>query len=165
MPYPKDIREALARHTPELGDGCQRWEGNLRSTGYGRVTFKRKSYYAHRVAWELVNGAIPEGMTVDHECHNLDATCPGGVACPHRACVRVDHLRLVTPAMNTFNAGHIHRTGRCKRGHEVADENVYWIRGQATCRTCHLMRQRLYESRSIHKDQIRAKATAPEVSR
>src|SRR5690606_16828984 len=44
----------------------------------------------HRYVWESVNGPIPEGLVVDHICHN-------------RACVNAEHLRLATRAQNNMN--------------------------------------------------------------
>jgi hypothetical protein len=36
------------------------------SHGYIRVGYRKKLYYAHRIIWEIHNGAIPEGMLLDH---------------------------------------------------------------------------------------------------
>jgi hypothetical protein len=37
---------------------------------------------------------------LDHLCHNADLQCPGGRGCPHRRCVRPDHLEVVTRQVN-----------------------------------------------------------------
>lgn len=49
-----------------------------------------KVRYAHRLAWEAENGPIPDGIKVDHKCHN-------------RACVRTSHMQLVNNAKNLEN--------------------------------------------------------------
>lgn len=72
------------------GNGCTRWAGWLGPDGYGKFKTGGKSVFAHRYAWERVNGPIPEGMVIDHACHNT-------------ACVNIDHLRLATPEENTRN--------------------------------------------------------------
>ncbi len=46
---------------------CWIWTGGISSSGYGSFGVggsKGQMYNAHRVAWELVNGPIPEGMFV-----------------------------------------------------------------------------------------------------
>ena len=54
-------------------DDCWEWVGARYPQGYGRIhrwgTDNRNSY-THRVAWELVNGTIPDGMCVCHHCDN-----------------------------------------------------------------------------------------------
>lgn len=49
---------------------CWLWFGKIEWDGYGRVKYKGKSYRAHRVAWELVNGEIEDGLLVLHRCDN-----------------------------------------------------------------------------------------------
>src|SRR5262245_35045500 len=51
-------------------DACWPWMGS-KDKGYGRISWLGKTYPAHHLAWILVNGPIPEGLNV---CHN----CPGG---------------------------------------------------------------------------------------
>lgn len=50
-------------------DECWIWK-NGRSHGYGCVRWYGRHAQAHRLAWELTNGAIPEGMCVCHHCDN-----------------------------------------------------------------------------------------------
>jgi hypothetical protein len=51
------------------GDACWPWTGCL-SNGYGRLSFQRSLTSAHRVAYTLTNGPIPDGLHVLHACDN-----------------------------------------------------------------------------------------------
>lgn len=79
-------------------DECWLWTAHL-CTGYGRIKVAGKDILAHRVAYQLVRGDIPEGMDVDHRCLN-------------RPCVNPAHLRLVTRKQNNEHQRAAYRNSR-----------------------------------------------------
>lgn len=60
--------------------------------GYLKVRLDSVLYYAHRVAYAIANGAIPDGAEIDHI---------NGVRNDNRLC----NLRLVSPMDNRHNQG------------------------------------------------------------
>ena len=48
--------------------GCHLWSASVNNFGYGKFGIYPKWVLAHRYAWELENGPIPEGKCVLHHC-------------------------------------------------------------------------------------------------
>ena len=117
--------------------GCMLWLAYVDPDGYGRFNRGGKNGKidrAHRVSYELAYGEIPEGMVLDHLCRN-------------RACVRPDHLEVVTKGENVLRGiGPVAvnaQMSHCPRGHPYSGDNLYLYRGKyRRCRTCHRERSR-----------------------
>src|SRR5229473_6561177 len=86
-------------HCPELGP-CWVWTEAKMTSGYGVFYLNGKQIGAHRAAYILFTGDIPEGMDIDHLCHSGDGSCTKGKDCPHRLCVNPAHLKPATRLQN-----------------------------------------------------------------
>jgi HNH endonuclease len=114
---------------------CWEWIGTKNEYGYGIKTVNNKAVRAHRLSWEIHNGAIPKNLCVCHKCDN-----PG--------CVRPDHLFLGTKKDNNRDKGNKGRhpcslKTHCPSGHEYTEENTNINpKGSRDCRACD--RERYY---------------------
>lgn len=81
----------------QKGPGCWLWTGGSRD-GYGTFTerYRGKTHLAHRLAYELVLGPVPEEKQLDHRCRNT-------------LCVNPAHLRPVTHKQNMEHQAGAHR--------------------------------------------------------
>jgi len=52
----------------DSANACWLWIGALRPNGYGVTKYQGRRWAAHRLAWVLTNGSIPDGMLVCHRC-------------------------------------------------------------------------------------------------
>jgi hypothetical protein len=59
-----------ARVRRGLKDECWLWVGPRTSQGYGTVKYLGQTRKAHREAYRLARGEIPDGMHVLHDCDN-----------------------------------------------------------------------------------------------
>lgn len=128
---------------------CWLWTGARSKAGYGqfRPVCSGKSHATHRYAYELLVGPIPDGLTLDHLCHNADNSCRGGSDCPHRACVWPDHLEPATRGENVLRGVGLPaqnaRKTHCVRGHPFNLANTYRAaNGYRMCRACCRIRAR-----------------------
>lgn len=72
----------------QIENHCWVWKGYRDRKGYGQVWYKGRAHWTHRLAYAAYVGEIPEGVTVDHVCHN-----PG--------CFNPEHLALETLSNNS----------------------------------------------------------------
>lgn len=147
--------ERFMSHLIKLDNGCWEWD-TVTKTGYGGPFGAGgrggKNYRPHRWSYEYFRGPIPEGMTIDHVCHNPDM-CTGGTSCTHRRCVNPDHMDVVTTQVNTAR-GHGPKRGiaasnakraaktHCPQGHEKTPDNTRVYNGSMHCMIC--KRERRY---------------------
>lgn len=121
-PKPRPIVSTVERFRSKVDfsspDGCWLWTAAL-ITGYGSFWDGVRTVLAHRWSWEAANGAIPEGLVLDHLCRN-------------RRCVNPDHLEPVTAPENTLRGpGSV---THCVRGHALPERDVNGSRGR--CKEC-----------------------------
>src|SRR5437773_10375437 len=94
---------------------CWLYLGVPQNKGYGHICVNYKPVLAHRFAWILMIGEIPDGLTLDHLCRRT-------------MCVNPAHLEPVTHRVNVLRG--IGRTAinarktHCKWGHPLSGENL-----------------------------------------
>lgn len=71
-------------------DGCWTWTSTKTANGYGLFRYFGVKRLAHRIAYTLCLGPIPDGKYIDHACCN-------------RLCVNPSHLRPCTHSENCRN--------------------------------------------------------------
>ena len=106
---------------------CWLWKGVPRGDGYGSMRVAGRDWGAHRLAYTVMVGEIPEGLTIDHLCRQP-------------LCVNPRHMEPVTKRENTLRGFGITaqqaRRTHCPQGHPYSIENTYRNKGKRYCRTC-----------------------------
>ena len=137
------VLERFLSHIQIMPNGCWHWTGYLYKTGYGLFGHNSKHLQlAHRASYELHGREIPEGLALDHICHN-PRECAGGVTCQHRRCVNPDHLEPATAKHNcspersctSQTAAHaaILAKTHCPSGHPYDETNTRMYRDLQWC--------------------------------
>lgn len=101
----ESVTRFWARVVTRPETGCRVFTGHLAHKGHGVVWWFGRNEQAHRIAWQLAHGAIPEGLCVLHDC-------PGG---DNPDCVNVRHLWLGDKAANNADRDAKGRTARGDR--------------------------------------------------
>lgn len=122
----KTLEERFWAKVDKSGE-CWIWTGSKSSNGYGNIGIgapSKKNVSAHRLSYEMANGKTPEGLVIDHKCHQ-------------HACVNPDHLQAVPQKQNGEN-----RCGPSIRSTSGA-RGVFWNK-----------RARKFEARAGHNGKL-----------
>ena len=82
-----DVQRRFNQRIQKMPSGCIEFIGKRSNAGYGQLKVVNSVVHAHRVAYVLVNGPIPDGLFVCHHCDNP-------------SCVNIDHLYVGTQQDN-----------------------------------------------------------------
>lgn len=164
FPKPSDLGARwLLRVEKEGHGGCWQWTGAKWARGYGKLTLpgpEQRRISAHVWGYERFVGPVPEGMELDHTCHD-PYVCTDAASCPHRSCVNPAHLEPVPHGENVrrglapiVNGARNRSISHCPRGHEYTPANTYHRPGRPgrNCRACGAIVTRR------RKAELRAKA-------
>lgn len=138
-----ELREAIGRFEqyvlPEPNSGCWLWTGALSAGKYGSFFFNGRMMKAHRFAYYLHVGFIPERMDLDHLCRTP-------------LCCNPVHLEPVTRSENLRRSPLMDRNShktRCPQGHAYEAENLKLTkRGHRLCRECQREATREWRARN-----------------
>lgn len=86
---------------------CWVWTRAVSKKGYGRIGYKGKLWFVHRLTWTKIKGKIPKNMQIDHKCRNI-------------LCANPAHLRLVTNKQN------LEHRGPAPKNSSTGIQGVYW---------------------------------------
>ncbi len=133
------MQTAVERFWPkvEQGTGCWEWKASRNWGGYGQFWNGQRTMPAHRFAYELLVGPIPEGLQIDHLCRN-------------RGCVNPTHMEVVTNQENSRRGKAL--ITHCPQGHPYAGHNLAIQEGRRRCRRC------LHNRRKARRKRARARA-------
>ena len=154
---PKPVAERLWKRVRKTRR-CWLWTGGKippkrgRTAGYGVVWKDGRTKYVHRVAYELLVGPIPNGLTIDHMCGNPLCVKPTHL---QPLPIRDNILRGTNPAAENARKAH------CKRGHPFdATTPGRYGRPDRACRTCQRLSYRKHRRRRGVKLPYRPRLSA-----
>lgn len=148
----KTVEERFWEKVEKTPGGCWLWTAFLNPTGYGmfgigsRTDGTRRCVFAHRFAYTLLVGPIPDGLTLDHLCRV-------------HACVKPAHLEPATDRENILRspiqpAAVNARKTHCHKGHPFAGDNLRITKhGKRQCVECYRKQKR--ESQRRRRQRMR----------
>lgn len=127
---PEQRFSAFVQRTPD----CHLWTGARQSSnGYGRFGVSRgRIVFAHRFAYEMRHGKIPDGLHILHSCDNTGCVNPDHL----RAGTRIENMRDMRERGRAAWGNYQSAKTHCPKGHQYTESNTYIARGKRHCRQC-----------------------------
>jgi hypothetical protein len=111
----KQLSRIFSKVKINADTGCWEWQASRDKHGYGKISFRRKSHFVHRVIYAWVVGPVPLRRTgektaqIDH------------FHCDNTRCCNPVHLRLCPPRSNSLRSDSppalAAKKTHCVRGH------------------------------------------------
>ena len=133
------LRKQFEAQYEVADNGCWLWLGKRNNAGYGTINIFGGYALAHRLAYELYVGVVPDGLVIDHQCDT-------------RICVNYEHLKPATYQENILRGNGIAAQNaaktHCLRGHLLNGDNIYSNSNRRHCRECVRIRARKNQARA-----------------
>lgn len=126
---------------PDDPSDCWPWTAYVSKAGYGRIGWDNGiTRESHRVVYTLLVEPVPDGMVLDHTCHDPLVCTKTGRECPHRRCQNPDHMVPVTRGANALRGSGPPAVNaqkdRCDNGHLYTPETTVIDGGTRRCLLC-----------------------------
>lgn len=115
---PEQRFSAFVERTPD----CHLWTGARQSSnGYGRFGVSRgRIVFAHRFAYEMRHGKIPDGLHILHSCDNTGCVNPDHL----RAGTRIENMRDMRERGRAAWGNYQSAKTHCPKGHQYTESNT-----------------------------------------
>lgn len=106
---------------------CMEWAGSRNEHGYGGMRVDGVAIKAHRYAYELANGPIPDGMDVLHSCDNPPCCNPEHLSLGDAKKNAQEMVGRGRHAVSRYGTGYLSR-GESHGRRKLSNESVTYIR-------------------------------------
>lgn len=118
-------------------DTCWLWQGTVDKEGYGKLSYKKRNFRAHRIMWSIEHQKeIPENLVILH-------------LCDVPSCVNPSHLKCGTQLENMQDKK---RKGRCAVGDSNGMRKFPGILSGELNGTAKLSNEQVLEMRKLHRE-------------